>query len=92
MQVLGGFLAGAALTLSGAANAVTPVDVIDYRDVRSKGFDLIYGEQAQQAGISRAAGLPWEVIAEAGWAKVARAGVHNVAPNHGMPALLRRGS
>lgn len=43
-QVLGGFLAGAALTLSGAANAVTPVDVIDDRKARSTGFDLIYGE------------------------------------------------
>lgn len=42
-QVLGGLLAGAALTLSGAANAVTPVDVIDDRKARNTGFDLIYG-------------------------------------------------
>mmetsp|Transcript_27008 Transcript_27008/g.59067 ORF Transcript_27008/g.59067 Transcript_27008/m.59067 type:complete len:203 (-) Transcript_27008:270-878(-) len=40
--VLGGFLAGAALTISSAAQAVTPVDLFDDRPVRQKGFDLIY--------------------------------------------------
>jgi photosystem II oxygen-evolving enhancer protein 3 len=42
-QVLSGFLAGAALTISGAANAAaTPVDLFDDRKVISKGFLNIY--------------------------------------------------
>lgn len=42
-QVLGGFLAGAALTLSGAAEAAaTKVDVFDDRKALATGFDLIY--------------------------------------------------
>ena len=42
-QVLSGFLAGAALTISGAANAAaTPVDIIDDRKAIAKGFLDIY--------------------------------------------------
>lgn len=40
--VLGGFLAGAALTVSGAAVALTPVDVFDDRKVKETGYDIIY--------------------------------------------------
>jgi len=41
--VLSGFLAGAAaLTMSPAAQALTPVDLFDDRAVREKGFDIIY--------------------------------------------------
>lgn len=40
--VLGGFLAGAVVTLSGAARAATPVDIIDDRKALATGFDLIY--------------------------------------------------
>lgn len=41
-QVLSGFLAGAALTLSSSAQAVTPVDLIDDRKAIKAGFDIIY--------------------------------------------------
>lgn len=42
--MLGGFLAGAALTASKAAfaNVATPVDIIDDRKARETGFDIIY--------------------------------------------------
>jgi hypothetical protein len=43
LQVLSGFLAGAAaLTLATPAQALTPVDLIDDRKVKTTGFDLIY--------------------------------------------------
>ncbi len=46
MQVLSGFLAGAAaLSVSGAAQAealFTPVDLFDDRKARASGYDLIY--------------------------------------------------
>ncbi len=41
-QVLGGLLAGAAFTLSGAAQALSNVDIKDERAVLKTGFDLIY--------------------------------------------------
>lgn len=43
-QVLSGFLAGAALTISGAANATgaTPVDIYDDRKAIAKGYNAIY--------------------------------------------------
>lgn len=61
--VLGGFLAGAAMTLSNAAFAAggaTPVDIFDDRKVREKGFDLIYEArdldipQAERDGLTQA--------------------------------------
>ena len=43
LKVLSGFLAGAALTISGAANAAaTPVDIYDDRKAIAKGFLNIY--------------------------------------------------
>jgi hypothetical protein len=44
IQVLSGFLAGAAALTMGAqgAQALTPVDVFDDRKVKATGFDLIY--------------------------------------------------
>eukprot|EP00798_Chlamydomonas_sp_ICE-L_P021375 gene21375-28319_t len=40
--ILSGFVGGAALTVASAAQALSPVDIFDDRDVRNKGFDLIY--------------------------------------------------
>ena len=42
IQVLSGFLAGAALTLTAPVYALTPVDIIDDRKAIAKGFNNIY--------------------------------------------------
>lgn len=41
-QVLSGLAAGVALTLGRAAQANTPVDLLDDRAAKAKGFDIIY--------------------------------------------------
>lgn len=42
LQVLSTLFAGAVFTVASSAQALTPVDLIDDRKVKERGFDLIY--------------------------------------------------